>query len=206
VIAADDLVRRGDRWVRAAELPWIHGMALERKRDGRRLFWITLILMLLGLAGVLWIRSHAALVARKSGACRRAACGRAGQPMVDNSHADEGDLGRQGVRRPRRHGPRGDWSVSILSGEFDPVSLIRRPAVPVMIKLRAKTRWLAMDAGLRALKAQGKISDYTIDPAAAGGARRRGGGEGEARGEEGRRREGSRGRGRRRGVAVANAR
>ena len=68
VIAADDLVRRGDRWVRAAELPWIQGMALERKRDGRRLFWITLILMLLGLAGVLWIRSHAALVARKSGA------------------------------------------------------------------------------------------------------------------------------------------
>jgi hypothetical protein len=57
-----------------------------------------------------------------------------------------------------------NWSVSILSGEFDPVSLIRRPAVPVMIKLRAKTRWLAMDAGLRALKAQGKISDYTIDP------------------------------------------
>jgi hypothetical protein len=57
-----------------------------------------------------------------------------------------------------------NWSVSILSGQFDPVSLIRRPAVPVMIKLRAKTRWLAMDAGLRALKAQGKISDYTIDP------------------------------------------
>src|ERR1700694_328402 len=68
VLAADDLVRRVDRWVRAAELPWIQGMALERKRDGRRLFWITLILMLLGLAGVLWIRSHAALVARKSGA------------------------------------------------------------------------------------------------------------------------------------------
>ena len=54
-----------------------------------------------------------------------------------------------------------NWSVSILSGQYDPVSLIRRPAVPVMIKLRAKT---AMDAGLRALKAQGKISDYTIEP------------------------------------------
>src|SRR5512140_970252 len=57
-----------------------------------------------------------------------------------------------------------NWSVSILSGEFDPVSLIRRPAAPVMIKLRAKSRWLAMDAGLKALKAQGKISEYTIEP------------------------------------------
>jgi hypothetical protein len=57
-----------------------------------------------------------------------------------------------------------NWSVSILSGEYDPVSLIRRPAAPVIIKLRAKSRWLAMDAGLRALKAQGRISDYTIEP------------------------------------------
>jgi hypothetical protein len=57
-----------------------------------------------------------------------------------------------------------NWSVSILSGEFDPVSLIRRPAAPVMIKLRAKSRWLAMDAGLKALKAQGRISDYNIEP------------------------------------------
>src|SRR5205807_2182586 len=77
VIAADDLVQRGEGWVRAGDLPWIHGM---------------------------------------------------------------------------------------LPGEYDPVSLIRRPAAPLMIKLRAKTRWLAMDAGLRALKAQGKISDYTIEP------------------------------------------
>jgi len=57
-----------------------------------------------------------------------------------------------------------NWSVSILSGENDPVSLIKRPAAPVMIKLRAKSRWLAMDAGLRALKAQGKITDYFIEP------------------------------------------
>jgi hypothetical protein len=54
--------------------------------------------------------------------------------------------------------------VSILSGELDPVSLIKRPAAPVIIKLRAKTRWLATEAGLRALKAQGKISDYTLEP------------------------------------------
>jgi hypothetical protein len=57
-----------------------------------------------------------------------------------------------------------NWSVSILSGEFDPVSLIKRPAAPVIIKLRAKSRWLATEAGLRTLKAQGKISDYTLEP------------------------------------------
>ena len=57
-----------------------------------------------------------------------------------------------------------NWGVSILSGEYDPVSLIKRPAAPVMIKLRAKTRWLALDQGLRSLKAQGQISDYTLEP------------------------------------------
>jgi len=57
-----------------------------------------------------------------------------------------------------------NWSVSILSGEFDPVSLIKRPAAPVVIKVRAKSRWLALDQGLRSLKAQGKISDYTLEP------------------------------------------
>ena len=57
-----------------------------------------------------------------------------------------------------------NWSVSILSGEFDPVSLIQRPAAPVIIKVRAKTRWLALDQGLRSLKAQGKIADYSLEP------------------------------------------
>src|SRR5437868_836196 len=57
-----------------------------------------------------------------------------------------------------------NWSVSILSGEFDPVSLIKRPAAPIVIKVRAKSRWLALDTGLRALKAQGKITDYTLEP------------------------------------------
>ena len=73
VIAADDLVQRGEHWVRADQLPWIRGIAAERKRDRRRLFWITLALMLLGLAGVLWIQTHAGLVARKSGAAPRGA-------------------------------------------------------------------------------------------------------------------------------------
>src|SRR3954464_11439641 len=57
-----------------------------------------------------------------------------------------------------------NWSVSILSGEVDPVSLIRRPAAPVINKIRAKCRWLAMDPGLKALKAQGRITDFTIEP------------------------------------------
>lgn len=57
-----------------------------------------------------------------------------------------------------------NWSVSILSGEYDPVSLIKRPAAPVIIKLRAKTRWLALDQGLRSLKAQGKIAEFTLEP------------------------------------------
>jgi hypothetical protein len=57
-----------------------------------------------------------------------------------------------------------NWSVSILSGEFDPVSLIQRPAAPVIVKVRAKTRWLALDQGLRSLKAQGRITDFTLEP------------------------------------------
>src|SRR5258708_3286294 len=68
VIAADDLVLRGERWVRAQDLPWIHGMAMETKRDNKRLFWITLLMMVLGLICVIWIQSHSGIVARKSGA------------------------------------------------------------------------------------------------------------------------------------------
>ena len=64
IIAADDLVRRGEHWVRAADLPWIHGMHLAARKDSKRLFWITLALMLLGLAGVVWVQSHSARVAR----------------------------------------------------------------------------------------------------------------------------------------------
>ena len=57
-----------------------------------------------------------------------------------------------------------NWSVSILSGEYDPVSIIKRPAAPVVIKIRAKTRWQALDQGLRSLKAHGRISDFTLEP------------------------------------------
>src|SRR6267143_2139483 len=99
------------------------------------------------------------------GHCRRAACGR-----CPPTHGRQTPMPTKAIWEGKECDVRDDtdlevnWSVSILSGQYDPVSLIRRPAVPVMIKLRAKTRWLAMDAGLRALKAQGKISDYTIEP------------------------------------------
>ena len=68
VIAGDDLVLRGGNWVRARELPWIHGMHRDTKRDNRKLLWITLAMMVLGLFGVFWIQSHSAAVARKTGA------------------------------------------------------------------------------------------------------------------------------------------
>ena len=71
VISADDLVLRPGadaRWVPAAELPWIAGMRREARADGRRLFWITLVLMIAGLAGVLYVQSHASKLVQRSGA------------------------------------------------------------------------------------------------------------------------------------------
>lgn len=68
VIANDDLVLRGENWVRVETLPWIRGMHVERKKDNKRLLYITLAMMLLGLVGVVWIEKHASLVAQKSGA------------------------------------------------------------------------------------------------------------------------------------------
>jgi hypothetical protein len=68
VIAGDDLVLRGEKWVRAADLPWIQGMRMETRRDNKQLFWITLAMMVLGLLGVVWIQSHSGVVARKTGA------------------------------------------------------------------------------------------------------------------------------------------
>ena len=65
VIAADDLVRREgvEAWVPAGELPWIRGTTLDEKRDGRRLIWITIGLMILGLLGVFYLQTHASAVA-----------------------------------------------------------------------------------------------------------------------------------------------
>ncbi|TMA27500.1 MAG: hypothetical protein E6J78_10155 [Deltaproteobacteria bacterium] len=68
VIAFDDLVLRGERWVRVGELPWIRGMSVERRRDNKRLLWIVVAMMILGLIGVMFIQTHAGVVARKTGA------------------------------------------------------------------------------------------------------------------------------------------
>src|ERR1700709_1468372 len=68
VITPDDLVLRGDRWVPAGNLPWIQGMAVERKKDNKRLFWITIGMMILGLAGVFYIEAHSKEIALKTGA------------------------------------------------------------------------------------------------------------------------------------------
>jgi hypothetical protein len=68
VITPDDLVLRGDRWVAASQLPWIQGMTVARKKDNKQLLWITLAMMLLGLAGVFYIESHAQQIALKTGA------------------------------------------------------------------------------------------------------------------------------------------
>ncbi len=67
VIAADDMVRREgqERWTAAGELPWIRGMRMDARKDSRRLFWLTLALMLVGLAGAVWIQGHAPQVARR---------------------------------------------------------------------------------------------------------------------------------------------
>jgi hypothetical protein len=68
IIAFDDLVLRGDRWVRAGELPWIRGISVEHRRDDKRLLWIVVAMMILGLIGALFIQTHPGVVARKTGA------------------------------------------------------------------------------------------------------------------------------------------
>src|SRR3989441_11700171 len=70
VIASDDMVRREgqERWTAAGELPWIRGMKLDARRDSRRLLWLTVLLMIVGLLAALWIQGRAPQVARRSAA------------------------------------------------------------------------------------------------------------------------------------------
>ena len=58
VIAPDDLVKRDgvERWVRAADLPWISGTTADNTKDSRRLVWVTVALMIVGLALVLYLQ------------------------------------------------------------------------------------------------------------------------------------------------------
>jgi GYF domain 2 len=70
VITADDMVRREgqEHWTAAGELPWIRGMRMDERKDSRRLLWVTIALMLLGLAGALWIQGRAPQVAKRPSA------------------------------------------------------------------------------------------------------------------------------------------
>jgi len=43
-------------------------MRLDARHDNRRLLWLTVVLMVLGLAGALWVQAHPGKVARRSGA------------------------------------------------------------------------------------------------------------------------------------------
>jgi len=61
VIAPDDLVKRDgvERWVRAADLPWISGTTADNSKDSRRLVWVTVVLMMLGLCLVMYLQRTA---------------------------------------------------------------------------------------------------------------------------------------------------
>ena len=67
IIAEDDLVRREGqtRWVPAGQLPWIHSMREQGRKDNRRLFLLTLAMMVVGLLAAIWIQAHAPRIARK---------------------------------------------------------------------------------------------------------------------------------------------
>ena len=66
VIGPDDLVQRDSRgeWLRAADLPWIRGTAQQDAHDNRRLFWITIGMMVLGLLAILWMQARTAAAKR----------------------------------------------------------------------------------------------------------------------------------------------
>jgi hypothetical protein len=68
IIAADDLVRREGhtRWVPAGELPGISSMREQGRKDNRRLFYITLVMMVVGLVAALWVQSHAPRIAKRA--------------------------------------------------------------------------------------------------------------------------------------------
>jgi GYF domain 2 len=68
IVAPDDLVRREGHgeWVAASELPWLRATATEAKKDGRRLVWITVLLMVLGLCGALFLQGRTGRPAPRS--------------------------------------------------------------------------------------------------------------------------------------------
>lgn len=57
-----------------------------------------------------------------------------------------------------------NYSVVVYSGIVDSVSLIPRKAAPLIVKVNAKSAWLAADAVLKGLKAKGRIEEYELGP------------------------------------------
>ena len=80
VIAPDDLVQRDGKgsWVRAADLPWIRGTSQQDAKDDRRLFWIIILMMVLGLLVIVWFQV-------RTDASKRA---RAARPAVESRGSD----------------------------------------------------------------------------------------------------------------------
>jgi hypothetical protein len=68
IVAPDDLVRREGHgeWVAASDLPWLRASGIEAKKDSRRLVWITVALMVLGLCAALFVQSLAGRRAPRS--------------------------------------------------------------------------------------------------------------------------------------------
>ena len=69
-IEPSDLVKRESKtgegkWVRADELPWIRGSAIDAKHDQKRLLGVTIVMMILGLLGALYIEARAAAAPKK---------------------------------------------------------------------------------------------------------------------------------------------
>jgi hypothetical protein len=46
--------------VKAADLPWLQGTAQQDKKDSRRLLWITVGMMVLGLFAIAWLQARTA--------------------------------------------------------------------------------------------------------------------------------------------------
>ncbi len=55
-----------------------------------------------------------------------------------------------------------NFSVVVYSGQVDSVSLIPRKASPLLVKVNAKSPWLALETVLRSLKERGRIQSYEI--------------------------------------------
>lgn len=62
-----------------------------------------------------------------------------------------------------------NYAVSVLSGQVDRSNaLLPRADRPIVMKLHAASRWLALQTALTALKQQGLIDDFELEERPAG--------------------------------------